>query len=100
MSQEPQIAVVGATGAVGQELLAALAADGHPPRAINAARIPDCAAQPACMRLVEDPSARYSMIPDAMLPAIPSADAMAGGGSRSAALTPAAAASAPNTAVG
>src|SRR5215813_4139564 len=29
MSQEPQIAVVGATGAVGQELLAALAADGH-----------------------------------------------------------------------
>ena len=36
MSQEPQIAVVGATGAVGQELLAALAADGHPPRAISA----------------------------------------------------------------
>jgi len=36
MSQEPQIAVVGATGVVGQELLAALAADGHPPRAVTA----------------------------------------------------------------
>ncbi len=36
MSQKPQIAVVGATGVVGQELLAALAASGHPSEAITA----------------------------------------------------------------
>ena len=40
------------------------------------------------------------MMPDAMLPAMPSADAIASGGSRSAAPTAPAAASAPNTAVG
>ena len=40
------------------------------------------------------------MMPDAMLPAMPSADAIAAGGSRSAAPTAPAAASAPNTAVG
>jgi len=44
--------------------------DGNPLRASSAARIPDCAAQPACSRLVQAPSARYSMIPPAMLPAI------------------------------
>ena len=71
-----------------------------PPRAISAARMPDCAAQPACMRLVHVPSARYSMMPDAMLPAMPSADASAGCGRRSAAPTAPAAASAPKTAVG
>ena len=49
--------------------------------------MPDCAAHPACIRLVHAPSARYSMMPDAMLPAIPSADAIAVGGSRSAAAT-------------
>ena len=43
------------------------------PLAISAARNPDCAAQPACMRLVHAPSARYSMMPDAILPAMPSA---------------------------
>src|SRR5438552_996040 len=35
--------------------------------------MPDCAAQPACSRLVQAPSARYSMMPPAMLPAMPSA---------------------------
>ncbi len=36
MSQEPQIAIVGATGVVGQELLAAIAASGHPASAVAA----------------------------------------------------------------
>ena len=40
------------------------------------------------------------MMPDAMLPAMPSADAISAGGSRSAVPTPPAAASVPNTAVG
>ena len=41
--------------------------------ASSAARRPACAAQPGCRRLVQAPSARYSMMPDAMLPAMPSA---------------------------
>jgi hypothetical protein len=72
----------------------------NPARAISVARMPDCAAQPACMRFVDVPSARYSMMPDAMLPAMPSADVAACASSRNAAATPAAAASAPITAVG
>ena len=40
------------------------------------------------------------MMPDAMLPAIPSADAVTDAGNPNAALTPPAAASAPKTAVG
>ena len=35
------------------------------------AMIAECAAHPGCSRLVEEPSARYSSNPDAMLPAIP-----------------------------
>ena len=72
----------------------------NPPRAISAARTPDWAAQPACIRFVQVPSARYSIIPEAMLPAIPSAETSASGGSRRAAPAAAAAAIAPNTAVG
>jgi len=37
----------------------------------RAAWMPTCAAQPACRRLVHAPSARYSMMPLAMLPACP-----------------------------
>ena len=44
-----------------------------PARANSAARIPDCAAQPACIRLVQVPSARYSMMPEAIEPTTPSA---------------------------
>src|SRR5712664_2659789 len=36
MAQKPQIAIVGATGVVGQELLASLAAVGHPSDAVTA----------------------------------------------------------------
>ena len=35
--------------------------------------MPDCAAQPACIRLVQVPSARYSMMPEAIEPMMPSA---------------------------
>ena len=46
--------------------------------------MPDCAAQPACMRLVQVPSARYSMMPDAMEPTMPSASTICFWSSRSA----------------
>src|SRR6266700_321297 len=72
----------------------------NPLRASSAARNPDCAAQPACRRLVQAPSARYSMMPLAIEPTLPSASTSSRGLSLSAAPTPAAAATAPNTAVG
>ena len=62
--------------------------------------MPDCAAQPACSRLVQAPSARYSMMPPAIEPTVPSASTSCRGESFSAAPTPAAAPMAPNTAVG
>src|SRR6516165_2344861 len=57
-------------------------------------------AQPGCRRLVQAPSARYSMMPPAMEPTMPSASTSWRGLSLSAAPTAAAAAMAPNTAVG
>ena len=41
--------------------------------------MPDCAAQPACSRLVQAPSARYSMMPDAIEPTVPSASTICRG---------------------
>ena len=35
--------------------------------------MPECAAKPGCSRFVDEPSARFSRMPAAMLPAIPSA---------------------------
>jgi len=58
---------------ISEKLADAVRGAGEPPRARSAARMPDCAAQPGCMRLVHVPSARYSMIPAAMEPAMPSA---------------------------
>src|SRR5258708_3177626 len=75
-------------------------ARGKPPRASRGARMPDCAAQPACSRLVQAPSARYSMMPPAMLPAMPSASTICLALSPRAAPTPAAAPIAPKIAVG
>ena len=66
----------------------------------SAARMPDCAAQPACMRLVQVPSARYSMMPEAIEPTTPSASTICFRSSLSALPTAAAAPIAPNTAVG
>src|SRR5688572_31227697 len=65
-----------------------------------AARRPDCAAQPACSRLVEDPSARYSMMPEAMLPAMPSPSVIAGAPSPLTIAAEIVAAKVPSTAVG
>jgi hypothetical protein len=69
--------------------------------ASSAARMPDCAAQPACRRLVQVPSARYSMMPLAIEAAgdAERVDHLLGV-EPSAAPTPAAAPMAPNTAVG
>ena len=72
----------------------------NPARASSAARMPDCAAQPACMRLVQVPSARYSMMPDAIEPTTPSASTSCAFFQPSALATAAAAPMAPNTAVG
>ena len=71
-----------------------------PPRASSAARMPDCAAQPGCSRFVQAPSARYSMMPPAMLAAMPSASTICFAFRPSAAPTPAAAPIAPKIAVG
>jgi hypothetical protein len=57
----------------------------NPPRAISAHRRPACADQPACMRFVQVPSARYSMMPEAVLPAMPMPDTAWSKGSRNAA---------------
>src|SRR5450756_2183642 len=67
---------------------------------VGAARRPDCAAQPGCSRLVQAPSARYSMMPDAKLPAMPSASTICLALSPGAAPTPAAAPITPKIAVG
>jgi hypothetical protein len=67
----------------------------HSRRAIPGLRSPA-----GCMRLVHAPSAKYSMMPDDMLAAIPIASTSCRESSLSAAPTPAAAPIAPNTAVG
>ncbi len=72
----------------------------NPLSASNAARRPDCAAAPACKRLVQLPSARYSMMPEDRLPDMPSALTIRSAGNPRAAATAAAAAGAPMTAVG
>src|SRR5919197_1098467 len=56
-------------------------------RARSAARMPACAAQPGCRRLVHAPSARYSMMPLASEPTTPSAFTHCAFGSRSAVAT-------------
>src|SRR5262252_3631881 len=71
-----------------------------PSRAMRAACRPTREAQPACRRLVHAPSARYSMMPPAMLPAIPSASTERFLSSPNAAETPRVAAIAPSTLVG
>ena len=45
----------------------------NPDLAIIAALTPLCAAQPGCKRFVQEPSVKYSNIPEARLPAIPNA---------------------------
>src|ERR1700747_3170582 len=56
--------------------------------------MPACAAQPACSRLVHAPSARYSMMPPAIEPALPNASTSWRGEICNAAPTPAAASTA------